>query len=125
MNRRIAAAVADTIVSSIGLFIMAATAAEGKDPPAWFAIVSLLFPVGYWVISEGLGGATPGKRFLRLRVVSVHGGRCTFMQAWKRTLLRMVDYLPLFYLVGLIVALRNPWRQRLGDRWAGTMVIEI
>jgi uncharacterized RDD family membrane protein YckC len=43
-----------------------------------------------------------------------------------RTLGRIVDVLPVFYLVGWI-AMRGPHRppQRLGDRLAGTTVVPI
>ena len=40
-----------------------------------------------------------------------------------RNLLRTVDFLPLFYLVGLVTMLCNRRFQRLGDLAAGTLVI--
>jgi hypothetical protein len=40
-----------------------------------------------------------------------------------RNILRLVDYWPLFYVVGIIAALTSPARQRLGDRVARTLVV--
>ena len=42
-----------------------------------------------------------------------------------RNLLRTVDFLPLFYLTGLVTMLSNRRFQRLGDLAAGTLVISV
>ena len=42
-----------------------------------------------------------------------------------RNLLRTVDFLPIFYLAGLICMLSNRRFQRLGDMAAGTLVISV
>ncbi|HVS74302.1 MAG TPA: RDD family protein [Candidatus Acidoferrales bacterium] len=77
---------------------------------------------GYWILTEWLLGGTLGKLVFDLRVVSLKGKRCTLGQSVKRNVLRIVDFI-FFYLVGYIVAKLNPLRQRLGDQWAGTIVI--
>ncbi len=90
-----------------------------------------LMMVGYFVISIGYGvamewgyrGQTFGKRLLRLRVVDASGLRLQFHQVLMRNLLRFVDMLPAFYLLGGLVSLLSPRAQRLGDLAAGTMVI--
>ena len=56
----------------------------------------------YGVLFEGVGGATPGKRLLELRVVDRHGDR----PHWLRTVLRNV-----FKLIGLALC-------GLGPLWA-------
>lgn len=79
---------------------------------------------GYWITMEWLyGGQTLGKRMMRLRVVDARGLRLTFSQIALRNLLRFVDGLPMFYLVGGIAALVNQRGQRLGDLAADTLVI--
>lgn len=76
-----------------------------------------------------LNGQTPGKRLLRLRVLSTDGRPITLVQALLRNLLREADLLPLISLVvptgalGLIVMAQNRRFQRLGDLVAGTMVV--
>ncbi len=78
----------------------------------------------YWVGMEARTGATPGKRALHLRVVSVDGGSITVGQAVVRSLLLLVDTF-LVGLVGLIVATSSDRRQRVGDRVAKTVVVRV
>jgi uncharacterized RDD family membrane protein YckC len=73
-------------------------------------------------------GQTPGKRLMRLRVVSDEGQPINGLQAVLRNLLRSVDAVPLVfqvptYLLGLLASTMNDRFQRLGDLAAGTMVV--
>lgn len=87
--------------------------------------------VGYFLVSQGYviatewlwRGQTVGKRLLRLRVVDARGLRLTFAQVALRNVLRFVDGLPLFYLVGGCAALVSARGQRLGDLAADTLVV--
>ena len=80
--------------------------------------------IGYGLFCEWLWrGQTIGKRLLRLRVVDAYGLRLQFSQIVIRNLLRFVDMLPAFYLVGGLAALINARTQRLGDLAANTVVI--
>ncbi|HUI80938.1 MAG TPA: RDD family protein [Bryobacteraceae bacterium] len=91
---------------------------------------NFLSVVLYFVISVGYGillewrwrGQTLGKRVFGLRVIDVHGFRLQFPQIALRNLLRPIDSLPLFYLVGGVAALATRWGQRLGDLAANTVV---
>jgi uncharacterized RDD family membrane protein YckC len=67
-------------------------------------------------------GQTLGKRLLGLRVIDSHGLRLQLSQIALRNLLRAVDSLPLFYLIGGIASLVNRYGQRLGDLAANTVV---
>jgi uncharacterized RDD family membrane protein YckC len=90
------------------------------------AILLLYFGVltGYGVLLEWFwNGRTLGKRVLGLRVADAQGLRLTFPQVLIRNLLRAVDSLPLFYLLGGMVCVLNARLQRLGDMAAGTIVI--
>lgn len=104
----------------------------------FFAIVDQSFAsavgvISYFVLSICYGiyfewmwrGQTPGKRLLRLRVMDMHGLRLQFSQVAIRNLLRAVDVLPAFYVVGGAVSLINRHCQRLGDIAANTIVIRI
>ena len=90
-----------------------------------------LSAISYFVISIGYGiffewarrGQTVGKKLLRLRVVDAEGLRLQFNQIVVRNLLRFVDSLPAFYLVGGLACWLNPRCQRLGDLAANTVVI--
>ena len=80
---------------------------------------------GYYILLECLwGGKTLGKHFMRLRVVSVNGGRASLPSLVLRNLLRVFDQLPgLAHLVGGIVMFANGRGRRLGDLVAGTIVV--
>ena len=85
---------------------------------------------GYFVISVVYAillewrwrGQTVGKRLFGLRVVDAHGLRLHLPQIALRNLLRFVDTLPAFYLVGGLTAVFSRDAQRLGDLAAGTIV---
>ena len=87
--------------------------------------------IGYFVISVGYGmftewywrGQTLGKRLLRLRVMDQQGLRLQSNQIVIRNLMRFVDSLPLFYMVGGLASLANRKAQRLGDVVANTIVV--
>ena len=57
---------------------------------------------GYFILFEGLRrGQTPGKRIAGIRVVMDTGHAVTFGAAAARNLLRVADFLPPPYLIGL------------------------
>lgn len=93
-------------------------------------LANFLTSVLYFVISVGYGivlewrwrGQTLGKRLFGLRVIDVHGLRLQFPQIALRNLLRPIDMLPVFYLVGGITAFCTRSGQRLGDLAANTVV---
>ena len=76
----------------------------------------------YTCVLEASCGATVGKVIVGIRVVRT-GRRGALSAAAIRNLLRFVDAVGL-YVIGAIVAGCSPWRQRLGDLSAGTMVVE-
>lgn len=68
-------------------------------------------------------GQTPGKRRLNLRVVQMDGLPLTTNAALVRNLVRLFDFFPVLYGVGLIAMFASKNTQRLGDMAAGTIVI--
>ncbi|MBI4325016.1 MAG: RDD family protein [Chloroflexi bacterium] len=83
-----------------------------------------ILQVGYGIALEWLWrGQTVGKRLLRLRVMDAQGLRLQFSQIVIRNLLRFVDMLPAFYLVGGLACLISRRAQRLGDFAANTIVV--
>jgi uncharacterized RDD family membrane protein YckC len=79
---------------------------------------------GYYVLFETYWkGQTPGKRVMKIRVLKDSGRSITLFESMARNLIRIVDSLPSFYLVGLITMLCNRRNKRLGDFVAGTIVI--
>ena len=89
-------------------------------------IIFLLIMVLYFVFLEGLLGATLGKWLLGLRVVRAEEGRTPGLaRGALRNLLRLVDGLPAFNIVGILLIQRSPERARFGDRVAGTRVVRV
>jgi len=86
---------------------------------------SFVIVFGYFWMSEALfSGQTLGKRAFRLRVVGDRGEPMTWVQAGIRNVIRIVDFLPYGYGVGLIVLFANGRGKRLGDLAAGTIVVK-
>jgi uncharacterized RDD family membrane protein YckC len=89
-----------------------------------FVLGSLAILVGYHVVFEVWGrGRTPGKRVFGVRVVRMDGGPVRLSQSLIRTFLRLIDYLPGMYGIGVIAVFASGKNQRLGDMAAGTVVI--
>jgi uncharacterized RDD family membrane protein YckC len=112
------------IAYAIGLLIVAL----GNEGQLWVAAISTLsFFVlynGYFIVFEWLwNGQTPGKRLLHIRVIKQGGYALRLFDTLLRNLLRIVDFLPLFYGVGLTSILLTRDSQRLGDLVAGTLVV--
>ncbi|HEX7957331.1 MAG TPA: RDD family protein, partial [Pyrinomonadaceae bacterium] len=100
-----------------------------SNAPKW-AVALLIVAVflawsGYFVLFEwAWSGQTPGKRWLRLRVIREDGRPVTFWEAAARNLVRILDMEPFpFYSVGLVSVFVSTRDQRLGDLVAGTVVV--
>jgi uncharacterized RDD family membrane protein YckC len=128
---RISAALVDLALLA-GLFVIIACAvgqvSEGGGSIhyslnwAWGAAFVAIAALYYFAL-EALSGQTVGKRLLG---VQVYGPGRTRPSAWAvagRTLLRVVDFLPVLYLVGFVTMMATgARRQRIGDLAARTVV---
>jgi uncharacterized RDD family membrane protein YckC len=86
---------------------------------------AVLVWVGYFIYFETRwNGQTPGKRICGLRVMNEHGYPVTAFAVLLRNLLRIVDFLPGFYAVGLVSIFVSGSYQRIGDMVGGTIVIK-
>lgn len=137
-NRFIACAIDHTIqiVTLIVIIIFFAIIADYADlgsrlvnAPKWIIALLIVFVFllmsGYFAIFEWLWhGQTPGKRWMKLRVIREDGRPISFFEAIVRNLLREFDIMPLpFYSVGLISVFSTDRDQRVGDLVAGTVVV--
>ena len=86
-------------------------------------IAFLVVIATYFVVLEGVFGATLGKWLLGLRVVQPDGARPGLVKSALRNLLRLVDGLPFLNILGAVLILTSTERIRVGDRVAGTRVI--
>ena len=93
---------------------------------AFSILLYFVVSLSYGIYCEWLwNGQTLGKRLFRLRVVDAEGLPLQFSQIFMRNLLRFVDALPAFYLVGGVCATFSLKVQRLGDLAAGTLVMIV
>ena len=83
-----------------------------------------LLHFAYYVFFETVRhGQTPGKRRLGLRTVKVNGAPVDFIASVLRNVLRLVDWMPGFYGLGVAAMFLSSSEQRLGDIAAGTVVV--
>jgi uncharacterized RDD family membrane protein YckC len=85
-------------------------------PPALFYF--LYHPV----LEIALKGRTPGKRAAGIRVVTLDGQTPDVSALLIRNIFRLIDSLPIFYVVGLVFVLLSPRQVRIGDMAAGTLL---
>jgi uncharacterized RDD family membrane protein YckC len=89
----------------------------------WLAVAGVAYHFGF----EARNGQTIGKRRYGIRVVAADGGPASPRAVAIRSVVRIVDALPVCYVSGLISMVRTgpARRQRIGDIAAGTMVVAV
>src|SRR6185312_400312 len=137
-NRFLACAIDHTlqvltlIIIAITFTLIANSSSFGDQisaAPKWvkaiMIVIIFLIVSGYFAFFEWIwNGQTPGKRWLKLRVIREDGRPVTFWEASVRNLLRTFDMMPApFYSIGLISVFVSSSDQRVGDMIAGTVVV--
>ena len=94
----------------------------------WFifdplCLVFLVAMLAYFTVLEGFFGATIGKWVVGVRVIRSSGGHPGLGRGLVRNILRLVDGLPAFCILGIILILTSSECARFGDRLAGTRVL--
>ncbi|MCP4567485.1 MAG: RDD family protein [FCB group bacterium] len=133
---RLAALVIDFLLLSLlffpitkvvkGVWIM--TGSDHLWEYGWFitdplCLIFLAVIVVYFILLEGIFGATIGKKVMDLRVVRTDGHKPGMARSAARNLLRAIDALPAFSILGIVLIVTSPEKARFGDRVAGTRVI--
>lgn len=121
--RACAWAIDTAIKAGIYLLIVMLSAFLGGVGVALMLIGFFMLEWFFPVIFEINTGATPGKKAMGLVVVHDNGTPVSVSASLIRNLLRVADFLPLMYGIGLISILANRNFQRLGDIVAGTVVV--
>lgn len=88
------------------------------------AVITLIVWFLYYTLLEGRYGQTLGKWFVKIKVVKENGAPISYGDAAVRTILRIIDGL-FDYLVGAILIWTSDKKQRLGDRLAHTVVVQL
>ncbi len=125
------------IISGIALFfyyILAALGAFGltdvfgEQNLIWFSAFIMWLWVAqaiYFSIFEGWRGQSPGKKLVGIKVTTDERGKCGYMDAFTRNVVRLLDMVLFFYAVSLVFMSRYPKRQRIGDLVAKTVVLKV
>lgn len=134
LGSRFLATLLDTLIQGAAIIALALVAGvvgigiAGEGASGWalafFFVTAFLVMFGYHVIFETLSsGRTPGKQAAGIRVVRMGGGPVGFLASMIRNTVRLVDFLPFLYGVGIVLIVANTRNQRLGDMAAGTLVV--
>ncbi|RLM45127.1 RDD family protein [Haloarcula sp. Atlit-47R] len=122
VGRRIGAIIIDIVLIAIVSSVISGILAQVR-----LAFLGSLFGLvigfGYYIYLEGTYGQTVGKMALDIVVVTEDGDPIEYGPAAIRTVLRIVDALPAFYLIGIVAVLVTDRKQRLGDIVADTVVV--
>ena len=114
-----------------GIFIASMSTSIGfhiSDIPTWliaiFSLIIFIIWSAYFLYFEAAkNGQTPGKKAVGIRVIRDTGHPIDFRSAFLRNVVRLVDYLPGTYAIGMISIFVSPQYRRLGDYVAGTLVV--
>jgi uncharacterized RDD family membrane protein YckC len=107
-----------------GVSLGAVLGNNGNVAIAASLILGFIVVWGYYPVSEAAwSGKTVGKYAFGLRVVGDQGEPVQLGQAVIRNLVRIVDFLPFFYGIGILALFWNGRGKRLGDLAAGTVVV--
>lgn len=116
-----------TLVFAGAAFAFSSVTGAIRAGAAFFGVavlVTFTLAWSYFVLLEWLWqGQTVGKRLFGLRVIREDGAPAGFVAVLIRNVIRVVDFLPALYGLGLLMIVFTPRSQRLGDLAAGTYVV--
>jgi uncharacterized RDD family membrane protein YckC len=116
------------VVGIAGALALGGIAGVAPKAGMWGGALLILFYFmlyfGYYAFFEILwNGQTPGKRNVGIRVIKDSGRPLTPAESIGRNLMRIVDWLPFFYAIGIISAFFTKGNKRLGDLVVGSIVV--
>ena len=136
IGSRFLAALIDTLI--IGFLLMATNAililvfvggfndlsSASSIVIALISLISFAFFWGYYIFFEMTwNGSSPGKRQVGIRVIRADGTPITLAESVIRNLVRLIDFLPGAYGLGLVTMFIDGKARRLGDLAANTLVV--
>jgi uncharacterized RDD family membrane protein YckC len=127
-NRRVLALMLDTLVLYyLPLFVMGIALAVAGMPRERIALLANVIALSWFVIlflrDSLFRGAGPGKRTTGLRVVRSVDGASPLSNG-QGVIRWLSQFIPFFNIYDLLVPYRDPLFRRVGDRWAGTRVLD-
>lgn len=127
MGLRLIAAIVDSIVLSFAFYLISILGSDlwtYGPPTISFTISDLFIYAIYWpyfAFFESTIGGTPGKLFLRLKVMDVSGEKLSLTKAILRYPLKLLSALSI---IGVLMIDFNKKKQALHDVICGTVVVD-
>lgn len=87
------------------------------------AVACLAFWFFIMPVMESINGQSVGKMIMQIKVVKQDGAKANLINTTARHLLDIVDFLPFFGIVGMMLSSRSKLSQRAGDIFARTIVV--
>lgn len=88
-----------------------------------FSFLGLVYASYHFLFEAAMGGKTPGKHLVGIRVIKTDGSRITVIDSLLRNVMRFVDSLPFGYAFGASIMFFEKYNRRLGDLVSETLVI--
>lgn len=102
----------------------ATTSTDLQGTPALISFVLWLgVSLSYHTLLEWRFGRTIGKALVKIRARGANGSPLSLRSSIVRNVLRLVDFLPFLYFVGIVSLVLSDRSERLGDRLADTVVV--
>jgi uncharacterized RDD family membrane protein YckC len=126
LGSRFVARLLDTLIQV--LIIIALGIGAGLTHPPGFVLAIVIVCVFLTIFAYDIpfellnDGRTLGKMAAGIRVVGTNGDPVSFLASAIRNILRIADFLPVLYVVGVVSMVVTHRDQRLGDLAAGTLV---
>ncbi len=111
----------DQLIIGVPLYLLLTGVLEYTQESS-LGIVALIL-IMYFILLEALYGQTLGKKLFKIKVMMSDGKKCTFMGSILRNFGRILDALLGGYLLGIIIMILTPQKQRIGDLLAKTVVV--
>jgi len=120
--------IALTIISIAGVLIRVQFTNDSEAADSWLVgilgVISFVVLWGYFIFFElTWNGQSPGKRWVSIRVIRRDVTPVMLFESIIRNLVRIVDFLPVGYGVGIVTMFVHPQSCRLGDLAACTLVV--
>jgi uncharacterized RDD family membrane protein YckC len=124
---RVVLALSWYFLASFSYFGRFVTIGYGMATPGYeFAVVLPMFAIYFFyhpVLEIVMKGRTPGKRIANVRIVTRSGDTPSVGALLLRNVFRLVDSIPVGYLVGLVATVLTAQHVRVGDLAAGTVLV--
>ncbi len=126
LGSRAIAIIIDTIILVVvGGALAALTLGVGTGlADAGSLLLSALGLLYFIVLEAYMGGQTLGKKLVNIKVVTEDGQDLELVGSVIRNVLRIIDALPFFYIIGIIVIVVSDDNQRIGDIVGNTVVVK-